>query len=239
MHIYPSEIADLIQEKWDSFPLNQERTPETAVSALPTKAALDNLISTCYQVSMMQEEGTAFILRIILADSKFFPADEGPPKGFLRLLFSTPRPLNEYALRNLSPAVDYERSLIGIELHPEKGFQIWGVINSGIRWLQEYRGGSRKINLLPECLVLLLSGPGRLTICKGDRIIATLSGGKLLDSTANPFRSVWIQRFFEPQHVALMESHEAFRASVHHPVARIQSLLQNELLATLRTSLVF
>ncbi len=221
MHVYPSELADLIIEKWDSFAPAPEGAAQGAAHTLPAKDALENLISTCYQVSMMREEGEAITLRVILADPQLFPADQGPPKGFLRMRFATPQPLNAYTLRNLSPAVDFERSLIGVEQHPEKGFRIWGVINSGIRWLQEYRGGSRKINLLPESLVLHLNGPGRLTLCKGDRIVATLSGGRLLDSTANPFRSTWIQRLFEPQHGALMESHEAFRASVPYPVARI------------------
>ena len=121
MHVYPSELVALISERWGPPP---EEESESAIGVLPGKGALEHLISTCYQVSMMREEDRSVTLRIILAPPSVFPPDQGPPKGFLRLLFDTPRPFNEYELRRLSPAVDFERSLIAIEPHPEKGFQI-------------------------------------------------------------------------------------------------------------------
>jgi hypothetical protein len=136
------------------------------------------------------------------------------------LLFTSPRPFNEYELRRLSPAVDFERSVIGIEPHPEKGFQIWGLINSGIRWLQEERGGSKKTNQLPKVFVLHVTGPGMLTICKGIKIIATLSNGKLLDSKANVFQSNWMNKLFAPEREILLRMHETFRSSVLYPVAK-------------------
>jgi trigger factor len=48
---------------------------------------------------MMREEDRPVTLRLILAPSQLFPPDQGPPKGFLRLLFSTPRAFNEDELR--------------------------------------------------------------------------------------------------------------------------------------------
>jgi len=222
MHVYPSELVALISQRWQTAPLPEEDAVGAASEALPGKAALERLISTCYQVSMMREEDRPVTLRLILAPSTLFPPDQGPPKGFHRLLFSTPRPFNEYELRRLSPAVDFERSLIAIEPHPEKGFQIWGIVNSGIRWLQEERGGNKKTKQLPDVFVVHVTGPGMLTICRGLKIVATLNGGRLLDSTANAFQSKWMNKLFAEERSILLQLHEQFRASVLYPVAKIQ-----------------
>ncbi len=222
MHVYPSELTTLIEQRWGPPPA-EDASPELLAGALPGRDRLERLISTCYQVSMMREEDRAVTLRLIVAPSSLFPPDQGPPKGFLRLLFNVPRPFNEYELRRLSPAVDFERSLIGIELHPEKGYQIWGLINSGIRWLQQERGGNKKTNRLPSVFVVHVTGPGMLTICKGLSIIATLNGGRLLDSAANVFQSKWMSKLFASGQELLLTQHELYRASVLHPVARIEA----------------
>lgn len=222
MHVYPSELVALINQRWQASPTAEGTAAMPEAASLPGKAALERLISTCYQVSMMREEARPITLRLILASPNLFPAEQGPPKGFLRLLFSTPRPFNEYELRRLSPAMDFERSLVGIEPHPDKGFQIWGIVNSGIRWLQQERGGNKKTNILPEAFVVHVTGPGMLTICKGLKIIATLNGGKLIDSTANAFQSKWMNKLFAEQRSILLQLHEIFRSSVLYPVAKVQ-----------------
>ena len=222
MHVYPTELVDLIAQRWHGPSASGATEAEQAVDNLPGTTAMEQLISTCYQVSMMREEDRSVTLRLILAEPGLFPPDQGPPKGFLRILFSTPRSFNEYELRRLSPAVDFERSLIGIAPHPDKGFEIWGLVNSGIRWLQEERGGNKKTNQLPDALVVHVTGPGMLTICRGLKIIATLNSGRLLDSTANAFQSIWMNKLFAEERELMLKMHEDFRASVLYPVARIQ-----------------
>ncbi|MGI6656957.1 MAG: putative sensor domain DACNV-containing protein [Desulfobulbus sp.] len=225
MHVYPITLVEYILERWDSSSgsktdPNRGSAPTTAT--LPDKADLEHLISTCYQVSMMREEDRPVTLRLILADPELFPPDQGPPKGFLRMLFTGPRMFNEYELRRLSPAVHFDRSLIAIEQHPDRGFQIWGLINSGIRWLQEERGGHKKTNTLPDSFVIHVNGPGMLTICRGMKILATIKGGRILDASANVFQSKWIEKAFAEDRAVLLEDHERFRAGVLYPVARIQ-----------------
>ncbi len=223
MHVYPSELVDLITQRWhDASAAESEEGSPPPTDNLPGQVALEQLISTCYQVSMMREEDRPVILRLIVAEPEFFPPDMGPPKGFLRVLFSSPRTFNEYELRRLSPAVDFERSLVAVAPHPDKGFEIWGLINSGIRWLQEERGGNKKTNQLPDAFVVHVTGPGMLTICRGLKIIATLNSGRLLDSTANAFQSKWMNKLFAEDREYLLKMHEDFRASVLYPVAKIQ-----------------
>ncbi|MCL2458170.1 MAG: hypothetical protein FWF31_04850 [Desulfobulbus sp.] len=222
MHVYPSELVTLITQRWEAISALTDGGGEPGTGVLPGKEALERLISTCYQVSMMREEDRPVTLRLILAPSSLFPPDQGPPKGFLRLLFSTPRPFHEYELRRLSPAVDFERSLVAVEPHPEKVFQIWGIVNSGIRWLQEERGGNKKTKQLPDVFVIHVTGPGMLTLCRGLKIIATLNGGSILDFTANAFHSTWMNKLFAKERAILLQLHEQFRASVLYPVAKIQ-----------------
>nr|WP_321464960.1 hypothetical protein [uncultured Desulfobulbus sp.] len=222
MHVYPSELVALITQRWNDASVTEQDADQQQPKSLPDKVALEQFISTCYQVSMMREEDRPVTLRLIVADPELFPPDQGPPKGFLRTLFSSPRSFNEYELRRLSPAVDFERSLIGVAPHPDKGFEIWGLVNSGIRWLQEERGGNKKTNQLPDSFVVHVTGPGMLTICRGLKIIATLNSGRLLDSTANAFQSKWMNKLFAEEREYLLQMHEAFRASVLYPVAKIQ-----------------
>jgi hypothetical protein len=96
------------------------------------------------------------------------------------------------------------------------------MINSGIRWLQEERGGNKKTNQLPDAFVVHVTGPGMLTICRGLKIIATLNSGKLLDSAANAFQSKWMNKLFAEEREILLQMHEQFRAGVLYPVAKIQ-----------------
>lgn len=221
MHFYPADLVPLITQKWhDSFP--SEAEAEASANSLPDKNALESLVSTCYQVSMMREEGREVILRLILINPAAIPDEQGPPEDLLRVIFTSPRPFNEYELRRLSPAIDFERSLIGIEPRPDNGFQIWGLINSGIRWMQQERGGSKKTSQLPPSLVLHVNGPGTLTICKGYRILASISGGKLQDCSSNVFQSKWMRAQFETELALIMNRHENFRSSVLYPVAKVQ-----------------
>lgn len=215
MHVYPSDLVALINQRWNEMPSPEESVTGGERAALPGKLALERLISTCYQVSMMREEDRPVTLRLILAPSHLFPADQGPPKGFLRLLFSTPRPFNEYEpAASRRPWISSAPSSQSSRNSGQGGFQIWGILTLGIRWLQEERGGNKKTNQLPDVFGIHVTGPGKLAICRGIKIIATLNGGKLIDSTANAFQSKWMNKLFAEERNNLLQLHEIFRAKV-------------------------
>ncbi|PIE69096.1 MAG: hypothetical protein CSA21_04155 [Deltaproteobacteria bacterium] len=220
IHAYPMALVEFIHSRW-KYPGNEAPSRNT-VGYLPDKEDLRLLFSTCYQVSMMYEEARPLSMRIILVNSAAFPAQEGPPDSFYRVLFDHPRPLNEYELRRLSPAVSYDRSLIGIELDGKKGYRIWGLVNSGTRWLQAERGGLQPCNLLPCALVVHVNGPGSLTICRGVNILAILQNGKIVEPAANCFQSMWIRRLFTPYRKELLKEHEAYRHDSPVALARIE-----------------
>ncbi len=171
---------------------------------------------------MMREENRPVTIRLIFLPPSEFPADKGPPKGFQRLVFSTKRPFNEYELRRMFPAVDFERSIVGVEYSENDEFQIWGIVNSGIRWLQIERGGVKQSNKLPNSLVVHVGGPGILTVCCGLKPLAVLSSGKVVNNSANVFQSIWMKKLFTDAREDILASHEAFRQQVDYPVAKIE-----------------
>ena len=99
---------------------------------LPAPPFFENLLSLCYQVSMLREEERPVILRVLLAGPDLFSNQEIPPFELHRLVFAHPRPCNEFELKKLSPAVDFSRSLVGVTLNQEGDWEIWGLVHSGI-----------------------------------------------------------------------------------------------------------
>lgn len=129
---------------------------------------------------MMSEELRSQRFRIALCDPSEFPPKLGPPYGFLRFVFKEPRAFHENELLKLSPASEFESSLIGIHHDPAEGLRIWGLINSGTRWIQAFLGGSKVIIPMPDSLVLDITGPGSITAYRGSSILAQLSGGRII-----------------------------------------------------------
>lgn len=211
-HSYPHELSEAIVRLWDSSSV--PGAPEEHYS-LPDKATIEYLISTCYQASMMREELRAQRFRIILCDPSSFSADLGPPQGFLRLLFKEPRAFHEYELLKLCPASEFESSLIGVYHNRPEGLQIWGLVNSGTRWLQAFRGGSKVIVPMPDSLVLDITGPGSIRASRGSIILVQLSGGRIIMPHANVLHSRWLTQRATSFHQDIMGMHAAARADAH------------------------
>ena len=81
------------------------------------------------------------ICRLILIESDQLKDTEGPPAGLQVLRLTEERAFRENEIRRLSPSVTLYRSLIGVRWDPGKGFLLWGIINSGTRWVNETDGG--------------------------------------------------------------------------------------------------
>jgi hypothetical protein len=164
-HSYPHDLSDAIVRLWT---FSSSVITSGGTGSLPDRKTLEYLISTCYQASIMREELRALQFRTILCGPSEFPEEHGPPHGFLRLVFSEARAFHEHELMKLSPAAEFENSLIGIQQSDAEGLQIWGLINSGTRWIQAFRGGSKLISPLPDALVLarVISQDGNTRIVK-------------------------------------------------------------------------
>ena len=204
----PRNLAALIYERWPQEPGSEADNAELR----PDAATLTELIRVCYQASLLREEARPVTFRLILAEPGRFPAEQGPPLGLHRLELGETRPLNPLELRRLSPAANVQRSMIGVRWEEEHGLRIWGIIHSGLSWLQNIYGGRGHSQQLPQELVITVTAPGRLAVGFGAEIIARFDGTRIQGPSINIFQAKWLGRTFAEAADELLEIHMAARA---------------------------
>ena len=208
LHRYPKDLVEKLVLLWQK-PLPAKLRKTDSAHELPELAVLEDLVSTCYQVSLMKEEARGLRFRVMLCEPEVFLAEGFRKYRELFILpFSEGRPYNVYEVIKLGPAPDFNNSLIGIRLDRQEGLQIWGVIHSGSRWTHAIHGGSKQPTPLPPALALHVTGPGRLTVCRGLEILAQLAGGNIISPSANVFKSHWMNDRFSRVQMQLAAMHE-------------------------------
>ncbi len=213
-HAYPRELVSFIFDRLKD-PLFMERLSSAGIDPsieFPDRSMFEQLISTCYQASLMREEERPVLFRLIIRDHELFPPDDGPPVGLHRLQFARMRPFNEHELCRLAPAADFYRALIGVSLDRQKRAQIWGVVHSGTRWMQPVSGGTKTIPPLPQSPVIHVSGPGRISVSVGAEMIASLNNGQICCPAPDIFSAAWFTESFASERSEIWQIHEAARA---------------------------
>lgn len=200
-HAYATDLAYFVHDRGGQVGLGLPRDPE----------ALETLISTCYQASLLHEEERPVTFRAILCDPAELPARGGPPDGLHLLEFPEPRPLGVQELRRLAPAADYYRSLVGVGWDEENGLRIWGLVHSGPRWLRANQGGRAVPLVLPPALILRVSGPGRIAVDAGSKALGKLEEGILSDVSLDVFASRWLADAYAPVRGEIAEIHAEAR----------------------------
>lgn len=212
---YPKDLASFTRERWNETgnPAggSPSSMPAREARPLPSVPLLEELLSACYQASLMREEERPVTFRLVLGEPGVFPSEGGPPSGLHRLEFAEGRPLDEDELRRLSPAADYHRSLIGARTGGEGVPEVWGLVHSGPGWVRAFQGGRGSHAPLPPVLVVHVTGPGRLSIYRGDHLLARLEGGRLSGTTMDVFASRWLPESFAPVRAELTEIHRMAR----------------------------
>ena len=189
------------------------------MDSLPELDSLEHILSCCFQASLMREEDRPVRFRLILKEPGCFNGKDGPPKGLHRLLFSEPRPFDEYELKRLSPAVDFYRSMIGVGYDAQDGLYIWGIVHSGSRWVQNAYGGKVIAPASPASLVVYVTDPGRITVCKGSFTIATLNHGQVVTPSQEVFDSSWLPGNFASVRYRLWRLHLTAKEAAKKPWA--------------------
>ncbi len=217
---YPNDLASFVRERWSGA--------VPGADPLPDPAVLETLLSACYQASLLREEERSVTFRMILCDPDRLSTREGPPSGLHKLEFPEPRPFDVQELRRLSPASNYYRSLVGVELDGEGGLQIWGLVHSGPRWLRAHQGGRDAPPPLPSTLIVRLSGPGRVAVDCGSVVVGKLEEGKLSDSTMDVYRSRWLPDTFAPVRAELAEIHSEARERAQKKYGEVWAPMDND-----------
>ena len=185
--------------------------PGPAGDPLPDAAALAGFFDACYQASMLREEERPVVFRATLAEPELFDPEGRPPEVLQRLAFPHPLPFDPREIRRLSVASDPQRALIGVRQAGEGDLRIWGLVNSGTRWLRDIQGGRRAGVPLPSVPVVHVDAPGSMEAYKGHELIGKLQGGRLSGSRADPFQSKWLPGQFSGFLEGLAQRHKAAR----------------------------
>jgi len=235
-HAYPAALAEFTRVRW----------PVDASPLLPPEL-LEELMSTAYQASLLRDEERPVSFRVIVCEPADLPADHGPPKGLHRLIFDKPRVYGKHELRRLSPAATYHRSLIGVRMVKDgdtRKLEIWGIVHSGPRWLQNAQGGRKTPDTLPRVLVVRAAAPGRLAVACGLDTLAELRGGRLTDHALDVFESVWLKDKFKSVRGELEVLHAKARAESGQKWAdldqrftgRLAQQMMKRIIATIRSA---
>ena len=228
-HANARDLASYVSDHWGDTRFSElsSLTDCGPGDSLPDQNILDDLISCCYQASLMREEDRPVRFRLILREPGCFDSKDGPPTGLHRLPFSEPQPFDEYKLQRLSPATDFYRSLIGVRHGAAEGLQIWGIVHSGSRWVQNVYGGRMVPPALPLSLVVYVTDPGRITVCKGPLTIATLNRGQIISPAHEVFDSAWLPASFASIRSRLWELHMAAKDAAKNPWADLDPGIAN------------
>lgn len=196
-----------------------EPVPEAALDPV----ILKRLITTAFEASLLREENRPLTFRMILRCPDKFPEVVGPPNGLHRLPFDVPRPFTAQELRRLTPAVDHDRSLVGVCVDKNHELQIWGIVHSGPRWLEQFYGGRGSVLNLPDSLIVGVNDPGYLVISQGARPLCALEGGVLQNNRLNVFGSRWFPQLFADFRHELSQLHHTARVESGAPWTAIDS----------------
>src|SRR5215218_2809573 len=207
---YPGDLAQFVRDRWRNVP----ELPGGA-DPLPDAAALEGFFAACYQASMLREEERQVVFRAILADPALFDPEGRPPEGLQRLAFPRSLPFDPRELRRLSVAADPQRTLIGVRPDGEGSLRIWGLINSGTRWLRDVYGGRQAGAPLPQAPVVHVNAPGSIEAYKGHELIGKLQGGRLSGARVDLFESKWLPGQFSGFLEELAQRHEVARNRAH------------------------
>jgi hypothetical protein len=185
-NLYPSDLTALVFTRWhEAAAAGEIHLPP------PAGSTLGDVLSICYQATLLREEGRPVTFRLALSEPDAFAQSAGPPAGLHRLVFTRPLPLDQHELRRLAPAVEFSRSLIGATADGGEP-RIWGVIHSGPQWLQSVRGGRETEQTIPPVLIIAATGPGRLLVTAGAVTLAELRNGTLSGRAVDVFEAQWL-----------------------------------------------
>jgi len=198
--LYSTQLSQETRTRWKA----SGHDPEL----LPPETQLRHLLDALYQASLLREEGEQVRCRVILGSpSDFLPVSNLNASQIMTLTFSQRKPLSAHQIRKLAAAAGFYRSLLAIEMDPDsKVLNLWGIVNSGTRWVNRV-SGSRPDDLpLPPKLVVQILGPGHLIVGCGDSRIFETFGGVLLSDGFDPFHSRWLPDRFRTVGDALMRT---------------------------------
>lgn len=164
-------------------------TSLAGVLGAPTLEQLRNACDVLYSSSLLKEEGRSVRARVIIAPPEEFIAAEGPPEGFHAVRFTRPSPFTSNEIKRLSPAASFFHSVIGIWPDRDRGFKIWGILNTGPRWMNLVGGGRKSQSKVIPRPIIHVRDPGWLLFYQGYDLMAEWRGRQFHGPRMDVFQS--------------------------------------------------
>lgn len=142
----------------------------------PTEEQIREVCDTLYAASLLKEEGRSVRARVIIAPPDAFHTDDGPPDGVHAIRFTSSHPFTANEIKRLSPAASFFHSAIAIWPDRDRGIRIWGILNTGQRWMNLVAGGRKPIGREIAHPALHVRDPGWLLFYQGYNLLAEWRG---------------------------------------------------------------
>lgn len=155
----------------------------------PTLNELGTVCDILFAASLLKEEGKVVRVRMVIAPPDGFPLIGGPPDGIHAVRFSSPHPFTPNEVKRLSPAAGFFHSALVIWPDRDRGFRIWGILNTGPRWLNLVGGGRKPTGDDLSHPVIHVREPGWLLFYHGYDLIAEWRGRELHGPRMDVFQS--------------------------------------------------
>lgn len=175
-------------------------------AAGPTQEQLRDVCDLLYSSSLLKEEGRTVRARVIIAPPEAFPPSEGPPDGIHAIRFSTPHNLSANEIKRLSPAASFFHSVVAIWPDRDKGFRIWGILNTGPRWLNLVAGGRKPIGDDTPHPIIHVRDPGWMLFYHGYSLLAEWRGRAFNGPRLDVFQSKLLSDRFAGHRQRLVEA---------------------------------
>lgn len=162
----------------------------------PSLSMLEELCDLLYGASLLKEEGRPVRARIVIAPPEGFRPYEGPPDGLQAVPFARLNILTANEIKRLSPAASFFHSALCVWPDATGKFRIWGVLNTGPRWMNQVAGGRKPSGAAMPFPSVHVRDPGRLAFYHDYRVLTEWRGREFYGPGLDVFESpVLIERF--------------------------------------------
>ncbi len=171
----------------------------------PTPEQLQEVCDVLYSASLLKEEGRAVRARVLIAPPEAFLAAEGPPDGPHALRFTLTKALTANEIKRLSPAASFFHSVVAIWPDRDRGVRIWGILNTGPRWLNLVAGGRKPTGKELPYPIIHVRDPGWLLFYHGYNLVAEWRGREFHGPRLDVFQSRLLHERFAGHRLRMVE----------------------------------
>lgn len=171
----------------------------------PAEKALSALCDILYSASLLKEEGRAVRARVIIAPPGTFTSSSGPPEGIHAVRFTMEHRMTANEIKRLCPAASFFHSVVAVWPDKNGEFKIWGILNTGPRWMNLVAGGRKPLGDDIPFPIIHVRDPGWLLFYQGYSLLAEWRGRELFGPRLDVFQSKLLNDRFARLRLRLVE----------------------------------